>query len=551
MNTGIFSRLNNSLRFVSRLSHSISRFVFFGVILTLIACGGGPSSDGNSSSGNGGGTANCGTNCIIKTVCTLGVGCWTIPACINSCPVEPANQKPVASVAAPATSTVGTALLLDSTASDPDGDPLSYQWAILSKPASSTINITDDTVADLSVTPDAFGRYVLSLVVDDGEAIADTQFVMVDVEGVANKDFVLTTELESSSNTEAVAAIAADLDGNPEPDLVIGRCDGKIETALNDGSDDFDSQDIENAFPFCNSVVVVADFDGDAKNDLVSFNVLLKGDGAGNLSPLSTFGFSVTNLAAGDFNNDGNSDLALVKTDGGLQSVLIMQSNGDGTFTEAATFFSPSEIVPLAVSDFNNDGIDDLVFYNALFDANGNSEITVLLGNVTSNFSTTQMALPGKGAMGTGDVNSDGDMDLVVSYRSGTLPDTPPGLTINVGIGIATLLGNGDGSFEPVKFTNAANLSSTNVAIYDFTEDGNPDLVYLGDSGMVNVLVGDGGGGYSDLILIETTPVPSFSGFNIGEIDGDNRPEILLSSGLGSGSPNEVRVAYGIDNHLP
>ena len=72
-------------------------------------------------------------------------------------------------------------------------------------------------------------------------------------------------------------------------------------------------------------------------------------------------------MVVGDFNGDGNQDLAVLSANG-IGSVNIYLGNGDGTFQAAknyavATSTSGSRL--LAVGDFNRDGIQDLVATNS------------------------------------------------------------------------------------------------------------------------------------------------------------------------------------------
>ena len=83
----------------------------------------------------------------------------------------PANAAPVARAGSGQNVVVGTLVALDGTgSSDPDNDPLSFAWSLVSAPAGSTAALTAATTARPSFTTDREGSYALSLVVSDGKA---------------------------------------------------------------------------------------------------------------------------------------------------------------------------------------------------------------------------------------------------------------------------------------------------------------------------------------------------------------------------------------------
>ncbi len=69
--------------------------------------------------------------------------------------------------------------LTGSGSSDPDGDSLSYAWAIIHAPAGSLASLDDASLANPSLTPDLPGYYVLQLIVDDGQGEASLPATMV------------------------------------------------------------------------------------------------------------------------------------------------------------------------------------------------------------------------------------------------------------------------------------------------------------------------------------------------------------------------------------
>ncbi|NDD28306.1 MAG: VCBS repeat-containing protein [Proteobacteria bacterium] len=93
-------------------------------------------------------------------------------------------------------------------------------------------------------------------------------------------------------------------------------------------------------------------------------------------------GTSPVSVSVGDFNNDGNLDLAVTNRDASTVSVLL--GNGDGTFNAIQTLAVGATPYGVAVGDFNGDNKLDIVIASY-----GNS-VSVLQGEGDGTFKTAQ-----------------------------------------------------------------------------------------------------------------------------------------------------------------
>ena len=172
------------------------------------------------------------------------------------------------------------------------------------------------------------------------------------------------------------------------------------------------------------NVVATGDFNGDGKADIVvtmydlfstgfDFVEVFPGNGDGSFgTPLmvngsgSAFVGAIT-AAVGDFNGDGNLDIATaIQTSGATiqEFIQISLGNGDGTFQTAMNVPNVTEVTtPLLVGDFNGDGNLDLVTGGFCYFGRGDGTFPSFTGS-SGNPSTYVLA---------GDFDGDGQQDLV------------------------------------------------------------------------------------------------------------------------------------------
>ena len=139
---------------------------------------------------------------------------------VNSAPdtvtITTLNSAPVANAGPDQTPYVNNTVTLDgSGSSDVDGNPLTYSWSMVSKPAGSTAALSDLTAVNPSLTVDKFGEYVVQLIVNDGtvdsapDTVAITTLNSPPVANAGPDQTVLTKQL-----VQLNGAGSTDVDGN-------------------------------------------------------------------------------------------------------------------------------------------------------------------------------------------------------------------------------------------------------------------------------------------------------------------------------------------------
>lgn len=267
-----------------------------------------------------------------------------------------------------------------------------------------------------------------------------------------------------------------------------------------------------------------------------------------------------------DFDNDGWPDLycvngaalpSLEKSDPSFQNRLY-RNNRNGTFTDVtarAGVQGRGYEMGVAVGDYNNDGLEDLyvvgVHGNTLYRNNGDGTFT----DVTATAGVGGMDAKGRKLWSVAatwiDYDNDGRLDLFVSNYCDWEPGIDPvcgGLTKNsrtychpdIYRSEPMLLyhNNGDGTFTEV--SHAAGLGDVlgkgmGVALADFDGNGRPGL-FIANDHAPNLLIRNMGGGKMQEAGIEADVAYNGDGREIsgmgadfGDIDGDGRPDIVMT----------------------
>ena len=275
--------------------------------------------------------------------------------------------------------------------------------------------------------------------------------------------------------------------------------------------------------------VAVADFNGDGRPDVavpvfvgdsapsivgVYLHVSMSGDGYQPRTDLAV-GKGLTTIAAHDLDGDGRADL-VVTGSGGVVSVLFNDAARPGTFKLNQTLTAPLAGA-IALDDLNGDGRPDLVIagdtlYVAMQDAGDAGRYAPPVSIYPSR---TGFAF---GAVAIGDLNGDGEPDIVVADDDGVqvvfLSATSGAPTVASSISLYTTGTDGDAAA---------------VAVADIDGDGKDDIV-ITDSGAKTIVIFLQNGaapGTFRAPLTYALPAGSGSSLAVADLTGDGHLDLV------------------------
>jgi len=239
-------------------------------------------------------------------------------------------------------------------------------------------------------------------------------------------------------------------------------------------------------------------------------------------------------IVAVDLNADGVVDL--VVTDG-PELIGVLQGKGDGTFRPPVSYSTNGIIsTNIAVADVNADGKPDVLVSGIHINSNYVGAVEVFLGLGDGSFQSPVVYDSGGSSpysVATGDFNGDGKLDIVVADCS-PMTASPCGL-------FGVLLGNGDGTFEPVVTHNSGGFGAWALTVADLNNDQKADIVIANlctnaictnsSNGVIAVLLGKGDGTFKSPVTYDSggrTLVPA-----IADVNGDGKSDILVVNGQG------------------
>ena len=353
--------------------------------------------------------------------------------------------------------------------------------------------------------------------------------------GTFGKQQTYSTGAESSPRSVTIN----DFNNDSHADIVVANYNiNSIGLFLGYGNGTFDEQksiSLASSHPL---FVISEDFNNDNRMDIVvinngtnSFSILLGyANGSFEQQMIYSTGYDSfpSSLAAGDFNNDTHQDIAV--TNSGTNSIAIFLNYGNGTFKNQHIYPTTSNGNPssIALAHFNNDNILDIVVANS---RSGTVEIFLGQGNgaflpqipylISSNARPEYLTVSNINQMNVSAIvivdSKNGHIFILSGYENGRF-ETMTTYDSVVGSRPLWITGNDlnnnnqtdfivvnydtnnvlvlmDYFSKPsVRQTNyhGKDLARlTNVAVYDFNDDGIIDIVFI-EENYLGILIGRG-----------------------------------------------------------
>jgi len=359
---------------------------------------------------------------------------------------------------------------------------------------------------------------------------AVTSLVLVGTQTFGTKTVGFAGTVTYSSGQGANAVVAADVNADGFPDLIVATNNG-VSVLLNFADGTFAPATTYVSGGTFSNAIALADVNFDGNLDIIVTNecleptfcsgvAVLLGNGDGTFQSAIGYdsgGLETGGLAVGDVNLDGFPDLVLVsncqkQTCAGGTSTLLL-NNGDGTFA------SPLQISdgtgPIAIGDMNGDGIPDLVTA---------AGIMLGVGDGNFNWGPNSAVVNGAISFSLADLNGDGSLDVVAAVPKG----------------VSVQLGNGDGTLQPPAILAAGGGNPLSVTVSDFNGDGLLDLAVANEcttfsgskctgNGRVGVLAGNGNGIFQAAVLY-TTGAAFATSVTATDEDQDGKMDLVVAN---------------------
>ena len=435
---------------------------------------------------------------------------------------------------------------------DPEPNSLNAPWS-LSGPTGTVPGTGDETLTNMLP-----GEYTLTWQDTPGWITPDPDSVVQELPPDEYITFSGTYQEPLAGLNAGLIGVAdgsvawGDYDDDGDLDLVLTGDSGAGYVASVYRNDSGDFNDIGAGLAGVRlSSSAWGDYDNDGDLDLLLagyegyatyVSKIYRNDGGGTFTDVGAglIGTDSGSVAWGDFDNDGDLDIALTGTTligppNEWPPVSRVYRNDAGSFTDIGSALLQVTHSALAWGDYDNDSDLDLV----LTGQSAGGSVALVYRNDAGSLNDTGAGLPGvtDGSVAWGDYDNDGDLDLLLTGDSGA--DT-----------VAIVYRNDAGSFND-SGAGLMGVTEGSAVWGDHDNDGDLDILLTGETGsgyVANVYCNDAA---SFIITTELTGL-SHSAAAWGDCDDDGDLDLALSGDTGTGAMAEIyQNIWPTPNTLP
>lgn len=248
------------------------------------------------------------------------------------------------------------------------------------------------------------------------------------------------------------------------------------------------------------------------------------------------------NIATGDFDGDGKSDLAIVRSS--LVSIFKNTStNGSATFGIPLDLLTGSGPSAIALADFDNDGKLDIVVANSASSTVSFYKNTTLAGTISFNSKIDFATGTNPQAIAVGDLDNDGDTDVATANFTGS---NEVSVLLNITITITNPILN-----FASKVTLTAGSFPSAISIGDLDQDFKPEII-VGNSNAssISIFKNSCTPGLVSFIAPVNIAVGNFPiSMPLGDVDSDGKLDIVVLNS-NSSTVTVLRNFNGLSSYL-